>query len=263
MHGSPAFRRLCRLGFLSLILPSLLLEGQAATASTDTFPSSEKLQYAIEWRLVEAGRATITLDPVLSSTDPQWHSTVELASAGLVSKLFKVHDKYSASYEDHFCATSSLLDAIEGHRHRETQVTFDRTTNKAVYLERDLIKNTVVKRDQIDVPPCVNDVISALYRLRMMHLDVGQSTQLPVSDGKKSVSARVEAQEREEIKTKIGTYKTVRYEAFLFDGVLYKRRARLFVWLSDDPRRLPVQIRVRMQFTIGTITLQLDKEEHS
>jgi hypothetical protein len=33
------------------------------------------------------------------------------------------------------------------------------------------------------------------------------------------------------------------------------------VWLTDDRRKLPVQIRVRMQFAIGTITLQLEKHE--
>jgi hypothetical protein len=42
---------------------------------------------------------------------------------------------------------------------------------------------------------------------------------------------------------------------------LYKRPAHLEIWLSDDRRRLPVQIRVRMPFTIGTITLQLEKHE--
>ena len=31
--------------------------------------------------------------------------------------------------------------------------------------------------------------------------------------------------------------------------------------LTDDPRKLPVQIRVRMQFTIGTINLLLAKQE--
>jgi hypothetical protein len=35
----------------------------------------------------------------------------------------------------------------------------------------------------------------------------------------------------------------------------------MYVWVSDDARRLPVQLRVRMQFLIGTITLQLEKEE--
>ncbi len=35
----------------------------------------------------------------------------------------------------------------------------------------------------------------------------------------------------------------------------------MFVWLTDDDRRLPVQIRVRMQFLIGTIELKLEKQE--
>jgi hypothetical protein len=82
-----------------------------------------------------------------------------------------------------------------------------------------------------------------------------------VSDGKKSVIARVEAQAREDVKTPEGTFKTIRYEAYLFDNVLYKRSAHVNVWVSDDRRRLPVQIRVRMTFTIGTITLLMEKHE--
>jgi hypothetical protein len=48
---------------------------------------------------------------------------------------------------------------------------------------------------------------------------------------------------------------------YLFNNVLYKRPAHLNVWLSDDRRRLPVQIRVRMTITIGTINLLLEKHE--
>ena len=49
----------------------------------------------------------------------------------------------------------------------------------------------------------------------------------------------------------------------LLNGVIYPRKGRVFVWLTDDARRLPVQIRLRMQFPIGTVTLRLQKEEHS
>jgi hypothetical protein len=113
---------------------------------------------------------------------------------------------------------------------------------------------------EIDIRPCEHDVIGALYTLRTMPLEPAQSAQIPVSDGKKTVMARVEAQEREVVKTDAGTYKTVRYEAFLFDNVLYRRRGRLFVWLTDDAHKVPVQIRIRLPFYIGTVTLQLQKQ---
>jgi len=37
----------------------------------------------------------------------------------------------------------------------------------------------------------------------------------------------------------------------------------MFVWVSEDARRLPVQLRVRLPFIIGNITLQLEKEDRS
>jgi hypothetical protein len=53
----------------------------------------------------------------------------------------------------------------------------------------------------------------------------------------------------------------VRYEIFLFNNVLYRRPARLFVWLTDDRRKLPIRIQVKLQFTVGTITFDLEKHE--
>jgi hypothetical protein len=48
----------------------------------------------------------------------------------------------------------------------------------------------------------------------------------------------------------------------MLNGVVYTRKGRLFIWLTDDARHLPVQIRLKLPFPIGTVTLQLQKEEH-
>jgi len=239
----------------------LLFCGGAVVAATpNALPPRESLDYSIEWRLVTAGQAHLTWSATAHDADPGWQADLHLESAGLVSKLFKVNNEYVSNLESDLCASGSFLRSEEGKRRKETSVTFNRQTHKAEYFEKDLNKNTVVTRE-IEIPACVHDVLGGLYLLRTMNLQPGQSTQVAVSDGKKSVMARVVALQREEIKTPAGSFKTIRYEAFLFNNVLYRRYGHLYVWLTDDSRRLPVQIRVRLQFAIGTITLQLEKDE--
>jgi hypothetical protein len=218
--------------------------------------NAESLRYNIEWRLITAGKAHLTW----ASSGSGFQAGLDVESAGLVSKLFKVNDEYSAAMDRNLCAHTTLLKTSEGSRHRETKIIFDQEHKKASYSERDVAKNTVLATKEIDVPGCVSDIIGALYRMRTLDMDLGQSRQIPVSDGKKSAMVRVEAQQRDQIKTPAGVFKAIRYEAFLFNNVIYGRSGRVYVWLTEDARRLPVQIQVRLQLHIGTITLQLEKE---
>jgi hypothetical protein len=242
------------------LLP-LLVCATYAFSQSNTLPAREILYYNIDWRLFSAGKARVELTTT-PSPRPGLQANLHLESTGIVSKLFKVVDDYSANMSPAYCAQSLQLTALEGSRQRDTRITFDADAKKASYLERDRAKNNaVVLSQEIEIPPCVHDVLGGLFFIRTLNLEPGQSTQIPVSDGKKSVMVKVEAQAREDVKTSEGTFKTIRYEIYLFDGVLYRRSAHVNVWVSDDRRRLPVQIRVRMTFTIGTINLTLEKHE--
>ena len=213
------------------------------------------LHYGVEWRLVRAGAVRLTWSPAAIG----YSGELDVQSAGLVSKLYRVKDEYQALMNDQLCATSVSIHAEEGKRRRDTKVQF--SGGKADYQERELVKNTLVLSKETPVPPCVHEYLGGLQVLRAKRPEIGQSIQVPLSDGKKAASVRVDAQEREEVSTPLGKFRAVRYEIHMFNDVLINRKARLFVWLTDDERRLPVQIRVRMQFLIGTIDLKLEKEE--
>jgi hypothetical protein len=244
---------------LKLLLLAMACASQGLPQS-NSLPRRETLSYSIEWRLITAGKARMEWTGAQGPRSG-WQINLHLESIGLVSKLFKVEDDYSASLNQSLNILSSQLIAREGSRQRDTRITFDYEARKASYLERDLVKNALLSSQEIDLPSATHDVVGGLYYLRTLTLEPGQSLQAPVSDGKKSVVAKIEAQQREEIKVPDGTYKTIRYEIFLFDNVLYRRSGHLYAWLSDDARRLPVQIRARMAFTVGTITFLLEKHE--
>ena len=219
----------------------------------------EVLNYNIEWRLIPAGTAKFTWTAMPNSAAATSEVRLHLESAGLVSRLFRVNDDYTALLGQNFCAQSTFLAAHEGNRNKETRVVFDSQNRKASYIEKDLVKNSATTHE-VEIPPCVHDVLGALMVLRRLPLETGKTATIPISDGKKFVQAKVESQRREELKTDRGTEKTIRYEVFLFDNVLFKRSGHLHVWLTDDDRRVPVQLQVRLQFTIGTITFSLQKE---
>lgn len=242
----------------------LRLTAAALTASLCAAPQTpaattrETLEFGIEWRLITAGKARF----VWTGTPGSSQVRLKLDSGGLVSRLYQVDDDYTATLGENLCAQSTTLLAHEGSRNRDTRVTFDAAAGRASYLEKDLIKNTTAARE-VEIPPCVHDVIGALMVLRRMSIEPGKSAQIPVSDGKKFVQVRIESQRREDIKTANGIRKTIRYEAFLFDDLLFRRSGHLHIWLTDDERRLPVQLQVKMNLAIGTITFRLEKEDRS
>jgi Protein of unknown function (DUF3108) len=235
----------------------LVLAAVPAFAQTSELPAREVLTYNVEWRLITAGKARIQWQQDRAGAQIDLH----VESVGLVSKLFRVEDDYRSRLSSGLCSESSELTSHEGSRERETRITYDGAARKASYLERDRVKNITLLQREIEIPGCVHDVAGGLFFLRTLNLEPGQNTTVPVTDGKKFAMAKVEAQQREDVKTPAGVFHTIRYEIYLFNNVIYRRPARLNIWLTDDRRKLPVQIRVRMQFTIGTITLLLEKHE--
>lgn len=231
-----------------------LLSGAGVEAQGPSKASSEFFQYGAEWRFTRAGEIELRW-----SGDTQ--GDMGLRTVGLVGRLYRVQNAYRARYEAGFCALDTLLDAHEGRRHRETKVTYDREKRRVLLLERDVIKDAVVDTKELEIPACVHEVTGALRKLRELRPEPGTTIHLPMSDGKKVISARVDALAREKVQTPLGEFASIKYEAHLFDGVLYRRKGRLFVWLTDDDKRLPVQIRVQLPFYIGTVTIQMEKME--
>jgi hypothetical protein len=235
---------LATLFFLGVLAALKLAAAEAVT---------ERLTYTVEWRLIHAGNVVVESGPA--------SDTVKLESAGMVSALYKIDDAYRVQFDPGLCTTSSSMNAKEGSRHRETSINFDRNRNRAFLTEKDLVKNAIVSKTDVAIPNCAHDVITALKELRRMKVEVGQSVQVSITDGRKSAAVKIEAQERERVMTPAGTFNTVRYEVNLLNGVVYTRTGRAFVWLTDDERRLPVQFRLRLSFPLGTVTVELEKEE--
>ncbi|MBV9081562.1 MAG: DUF3108 domain-containing protein [Acidobacteriaceae bacterium] len=220
-------------------------------------PYAQKLTYRIEWRFVTGGMADLQFQ---RSGANNWEIDLDVQSVGVVTRLYRVVDKYKVVSNEKFCPANAFLDAQEGKRHSITRLTFNENAHTVDYDEHDAIKNTSATK-RLQVAPCTREIAGALAALGEINLPAGSSTTVPITDGKRMVFAKVEAQARESINVNGKNYPVTRYEAFLFDNVLYKRKGRLFIWITDDADRLPVQFKIQLGFPIGNISLELEKQQ--
>lgn len=221
------------------------------------FPYAEALVYRVGWRMITAGRATLKFTRGASDG---WQLNLNLSSEGIVNQLYRVQDNYRLGVTDKFCGTNVNFEEQEGKRHAISTIVFDYDKHKVSATSKDLVANATHK-GELDIPACAYDIAGALMTLRASQLQPGMKFTLPVTDGKKLANVRVEGLGKEKLTMKGVTYNTIRYETFVFNNVLYRRKGRLLIWVTDDAQRLPVQLRFVFSFPLGDITLELEKVE--
>lgn len=243
----------------AVVEPVTSAQPAASAAPSIPFSSGETLHYEMSWRLFRAGEASIHVQQAQDKPGA-WEATIKAYSTGFVSKLFKVDDTFVSRFTGpEMCSESMHKTVHEGRRHRDIRIDFHKDRKVASIRETDLTKNQLVRQVDHAIPECAFDVLSAFFHVRTRPLEVGKSFQMPINDGVHTLSATVEVQAKEEVKTPAGTFRAIRVEPKVFGGTLFKRSGRMQIWLSDDPLRLMIQLKARMFW--GTLTGSLQRVE--
>jgi hypothetical protein len=249
-----------------LLVSAVVLLGQGQPASRATVsnagpviappapsyrsPLSQTLNYAVEWRLFDAGVASIRIEP--AGREQRIVSTAD--ARGVVGLLYHVHDRFESFTDPQTnCSRSIEKRTEEGFRRLETNIVFDPTRKKSVLAEKNLKANTS-KRVENDIPGCVTDVNAALFYIASQPLSAGATMLFPLNDGGKTVDVKVTVEAREEIKVPAGTYKTVRVLAVSASNPA-KSKGQVQIWYTDDERHLPVQMKAKLFW--GSLTFRL------
>jgi hypothetical protein len=185
----------------------------------------------------------------------------DLVSKGFFPSLFgiKVKDQFNAivSTEDFGLYGSSKF-RQEGKANTEEKNYINREEGRVTYIFRDLAnKSAEPKVVEGECPNWVQDIISAIYFIRTQELKEGAVIAIPITDYGQNYTIEAIIGKREEVKVDAGKFKTIKVETKAFSGRLIKKSGELFLWFSDDARRLPVKARVKVSGT--TVNIELKK----
>ncbi len=221
------------------------------------YPPHETLTYNVDWRVFTAGTAVFHLDRGDPAGD-LLKITATADSVGAVTMLFPVVDRFEAGFDTRTgCSTGFNKQIQEGRRKIASELFFDYEHGRQTQNERNLVKGTATHKEA-NIPACVTDALSSIFYTQSQTLTPGETMYFPLADSMRTVTVGMKVERREEIKTPAGVFETVKVEATADEGVV-KNRGSIWIWYTDDPRHLPVQMQAKLFW--GTITFHLQSIE--
>lgn len=239
------------LTFLDIFLASAVLLLYFASIGI-AFPIPERLEFEVSYAGIPAGLAVQEVKQV--GDEIQIVSTAK--SADWLKLFFPVDDRIesiliSGAPPNYIGVPRLYRERIrEGWTRFQKDAVFDR--HKLEVTTTDHIKKSETTRK---ITISTYDTLSSFFYFRSVPLQVGKSYFIDIFDCKKLWETEVQVLRREELETPLGRFKTVVIKPILkFEGI-FARTGDMFIWLTDDDRRIPVQMKSKVR--IGSITATL------
>lgn len=230
----------------------LLLMIILASSSALAFPVSERLEFEISYTGIPAGRAVLEV----FGEGEEVHIVSTAHSADWLKFFFPVDDRIESVLIEGSPPFSMGVPRLYRERIREGRTRFQKDAvfdrKNLEVLTRDLLKKTVTTQK---ITKWTYDTISSFYFFRTVPMQVGMSYYIDIFDCKKLWNTEVKVLRREEIETPLGRFKTVLIRPILKSEGIFARTGDMYIWLTDDERRIPVQMKSKVK--IGSITAML------
>lgn len=214
------------------------------------FEAGETLVYTIAWIKVEGGEMTLAASRETTPDGVPVHRiTLVAESNDYVSKFYPVRDRYETWVDARdFQPLRFEKHAREGRYESDEVEEFDLARRIGSWRE-----------DRTPLPERVSDVISSFYFLRTQPLAEGKVFAVDMFSRGKIYKLQATVLGREKVETEAGTFEAWKVQPALRENETAEDRnkGKLFLWFSDDSRRLPVMAKTVMP--IGSVTARLKK----
>jgi len=240
---------------------------EASTVSASTFtwrqaasrplPEVENLRFVVKWGVVTAGYSTLSIQGIDTVNGrPAYHLVSEARSGGLVTAFYRVEDHNEAWMDRGSLASVRYEKHIKEGKYLIDESTLIDQPRRRYHMQSFRVDKNSYEQKEGEIPQYVLDVLSSLYYVRRLPLEVGKSYAMDVLSGDKVYPLDVRVKKRETVKVPAGKFETILVEPlFRAPGIFVVKGKKLEVWLTADERRMPV--RMRSEVFIGHVSAEL------
>ncbi len=220
-----------------------------------SFPQRQTLTYSVDWRVFPAGVAVVRFE----AAGGRERISASADTVGAINLLFHVSDRFQSDFDlQRGCSYDFNKQTTEGRRQIFSTLRLDYGASQSILDQKNQVNGQTTHVEK-PIGGCLTDLLSGIFYAASQPLRLGHSFVLPVADAARTVPVTMKVEAREEIKTPLGVFKTIRVQPVADAGVV-KNRGNIWIWYTDDERHLPVQMRARLFW--GTITFRLTANEN-
>ena len=220
----------------------------------------ERLDYELRWGFVTAGYASLEVKP---RKDGKTEFLTFATANKTINKFYPVNDTVYTLVRNKGLMTDIFRKSLhEGKFHNKSLIRFDRDGKKAVLSDtvfKDPVKHRVKRSadTSVTIDGLEHSIMSAFYLVRSLPLKVGATSRFSAVSGKKRYELKVIVHGRESIETDLGTFNTIKVEPVLDGDGIFNSSGRIFIWLTDDEKRIPVLMQCEIK--LGSIKAKITK----
>jgi hypothetical protein len=236
---------------LLIILLPLFSAGQEPA-----YMPGEKVNYSINYGVVQGGIATLEIMPDTFKGKEVWHSVLLGKTTGMADAIFKVKDIYESYIEpESELPVLSVRNIREGRYTKYNEVIFDHySRSDSAILISDLTGVHITEKG-------IHDILSCFYFLRNHHLQnypslkKGDMITIMTWFTDELYPIRLRYLGTFDIKTKVGRMKCLKFNPVTEVGRLFKTEDDVTFWFTADKNFLPV--RIRFEIFVGAFVAEI------
>ncbi len=215
------------------------------------YTGGEYLRFDVHFGFVTAGEAEMTVkDTLVHGKRKAYKVDFILRSKPFFDFFYKVRDHYQTVIDSAGLFPWRFEQHIrEGNFSRDFVAEFDQVNHIAK-----------TSGGTFNTPPYVHDMMSAFYFSRTVDYTKfrpGQRIHLQNFYKDSTYALDVKYKGRQTIEVDAGTFNCIIIEPLVQEGGLFKSDGKIFIWITDDDRKMPVK--VSTQIPIGSVDSDLSE----
>ena len=210
------------------------------------FKAGEKLHYDVSFAGIKAGNAYLE---VIDNNESKINNEIRIRFVAKTSfpfsSVYLIDDQIDTWLDINDLYTKKIKRSIkQGNYKKESE-----TKN---YYEESI---SVTNKDTTLINGFLFDPYSLFYLLRTKPLILGQTIKINTFNGKKITPIQIVTKAEETINTVFGSFNCLVIKPFREGSTLLKNKGDMMIWFSNDKKRLPIQIKIKLQY--GSMLLKI------